>query len=85
VRDFDADAVRTLKATSDRDLTVGGPHIAAQALAAGLVDECQLFAVPEIVGAGTRWLPDGLRLSLDLIDEQRFEDGTVFLRYRIRQ
>ena len=83
VRHFDAEAVRALKAAAERDLTVGGPGLAAQALAAGLVDECQLFVVPEIVGGGTRWLPEGLRVSLALGDEYRFDDGTVFLRYRV--
>jgi dihydrofolate reductase len=85
VREFDPDSVQALKAAADRDLSVGGPQLAAQALAAGLVDECQLFAVPEIVGGGTRWLPDGVRLSLELLDERRFEGGTVFLRYRVKR
>jgi dihydrofolate reductase len=84
VQEFDAGAVRAIKASADRDLTIGGPHLAGQALAAGLVDECQLFAVPEIVGGGTSWLPRGVRLSLDLSEERRFDDGTVFLRYRVK-
>jgi riboflavin biosynthesis pyrimidine reductase len=72
-----------MKAAADRDLTVGGPQLAGQALAAGLVDECQLFVVPEIVGGGTRWLPDRVRLSLELMDERRFAGGAVLLRYRM--
>jgi dihydrofolate reductase len=83
VREIDADAIRALKISADRDLTVGGPTLAGQLLAAGLVDECQLFAVPEIVGGGTSWLPAGVRVSLDLADERRFADGTVYLRYRV--
>lgn len=84
VREIDPDAIRALKASADRDLTVGGPTLAGQLLAAGLVDECHLFAVPETVGGGTHWLPAGVRLSLELADERRFADGTVYLRYRVR-
>jgi dihydrofolate reductase len=83
-RDFDPEAVRRLKETSERDLSVGGPGLAAQALAAGLVDECHFFVAPVVVGAGTRSLPDGLRLDLELLDERRFGSGVVYLRYRLR-
>jgi dihydrofolate reductase len=83
-RDFDAEAVRQLKARSDRDLAVGGPELAAQAIKAGLVDDYQLFVVPVVVGAGTRALPHDGRLDLELVDERRFGNGTVFLRYRPR-
>jgi dihydrofolate reductase len=81
-RNFDPDQVRELKEAADRDLTVGGAHLAAQAIAAGLVDEYQLFTVPAIVGGGTRALPDLVRLDLALADERRFSNGTVYLCYR---
>jgi dihydrofolate reductase len=81
---FDPSAVAELKATSDRDLSIGGPELAAHAFRAGLVDELQLFFVPEVVGGGTRFLPDDVRLRLELVDEHRFENGTTFLRYRTR-
>jgi dihydrofolate reductase len=80
-RDFDPDQVRELKEAAGRDLTVGGPHLAAQAIAAGLVDEYQFFVVPAVVGGGTRALPDRVRLNLTLADERRFGNGTVYLRY----
>ena len=83
-RDFDPDAVRALKASADRDLGIGGPQLAAHAIRAGLVDEYQLFVVPTVVGGGTRFFPDGIRLDLDLIDQRRFGNGTVHLRYRTR-
>jgi dihydrofolate reductase len=82
-RDFDLDAVRRMKASAGRDISVGGPDLAAQALKAGLVDECQLFLTPIVVGGGTRSLPDDLRLELELLDERRFGNGVVYLRYRI--
>ena len=83
-REFDAEAVRQLKATADRDLAVGGPDLAARAIEAGLVDEYQLLLVPVVVGGGKRALPDDVRSSLELLDERRFGNGTVFLRYRAR-
>lgn len=81
-RRFDPDAVRQLKATAGRDLSIGGAGIAAHAIAAGLVDEWQLFLSPVLVGGGTRFLPDGVNVDLELLDERRFANGVVFLRYR---
>jgi dihydrofolate reductase len=81
-REFDAETVRQLKETASRDLTIGGPELAAQAIAAGLVDEYQLFFVPVIVGGGKRFLPDRVRESLELLDERRFGNGSVYLYYR---
>jgi dihydrofolate reductase len=81
-RAFDPQAVRELKAAADRDLIVGGPELAAQAFAAGLVDECSLLLAPIIVGGGKRSLPDHVRLGLELLDERRFDGGMVHLRYR---
>jgi len=79
-RVFDPDAIRQLKATAQRDISVSGPTLAAHALRAGLVDEVGLFVVPVVVGAGKRFLPD-VRLNLELLDERRFRDGFVYLRY----
>jgi len=81
-RDFDPEQVRKLKEAADRDLTVGGARLAAQAIAAGLVDEYQLFVAPAVVGGGTRALPDQVRLNLALAQEHRFGGGTVYLCYR---
>jgi len=81
-RDLDPDAVRQLKASAGRDITVGGPDLAGQALKAGLVDELQLFVTPILVGRGNRSLPQGVRVQLELLDERRFASGMVYLRYR---
>jgi dihydrofolate reductase len=83
-RDFDPAAIRKLKESSDRDITVGGPELAGQALAAGLVDELHLFLQPVSVGGGKRALPDDLRLQLELLAERRFRSGVVQLHYRVR-
>ena len=83
-RSFDPEAVRQLKTTAERDLIVGGPALGTQAFKAGLVDELHLFVAPVAVGGGKPALPDDLRLDLELLDERRFGNGTVFLRYRTR-
>ncbi len=82
-REFDPEAVAQMKATATRDLTVGGPALAAEALRAGLADECHLFFVPVVVGGGTPALPADLRLRLELLDERRFDNGVVHLHYRV--
>ena len=81
-RAFDADAVRRLKSESNRDVTIGGADLAAEALRAELVDVFQMFVVPVVVGGGTQALPDGRRIDLALVEERRFRNGTVFLHYR---
>jgi dihydrofolate reductase len=81
-REFDPGAVTRLKAAATRDLSVGGPELASHAFRAGLVDECQLFLMPVLVGGGTRCLPDGVRVDLELLDERRFASGAVHVRYR---
>jgi dihydrofolate reductase len=83
-RDFDPEAVRQLKTQAERDITVGGPDLAAQAIKAGLVDELHLFLAPVVVGGGNQALPDKVRLGLELLDERRFGNGMVYLRYRTR-
>jgi dihydrofolate reductase len=83
-RDFDPEAIRRMKAAADRDIAVGGPGLAAEAFRNGLVDECHLFLAPVVVGGGTRSLPDDVRLRLDLLDERRFGNGMVYLRYGAR-
>jgi dihydrofolate reductase len=81
-RSFDPDVIRAMKETAVADIAVGGAHLAGQALRAGVVDECHLFLVPAVVGSGTRSLPHDVRLSLELLDEKRFGNGTMYLRYR---
>ena len=80
---FDLDAVRAFVAANDRDVSVGGPTLAAVALAADLVDDVHLFLHPIVVGGGTRALPDGIRSQLELVDERRFACGVVHLHYQV--
>lgn len=80
-RSFDPAAVRELVA--DQDVSVGGPGLAAHALRAGLVDELRLLVNPVVVGGGTPALPADLRLDLTLLDQRRFGNGVVYLRYAV--
>ena len=82
-RSFDLDAVRSLVAASDRDVLVGGPGLAEHALRAGLVDEIGVVVAPVVVGGGTAYLPDRLRLDLRLLEERRFANGFAALRYAV--
>jgi dihydrofolate reductase len=81
-RDFDPQAIRQLKASTSRDISVGGPDLGAQAIKAGLVDEFHLFVAPIAVGGGNRSLPNDVRVALELLDERRFGNGMVHLHYR---
>lgn len=82
-RAFDPDAIHRLKASSERDISVGGPGLAAHAIRAGLVDEYQLFLTPVLVGGGIRALPDDVFTELELQHERRFGRGVVYLSYRV--
>jgi dihydrofolate reductase len=80
-RAFVADEVRALKAAADRDLLVGGAELGGEALRQGLVDEVHLYVSPVVLGGGKPALPPGVRLDLNLLEERRFDSGTVYLRY----
>ncbi len=82
-REFDPRAVRDLKASAANDLTVGGANLAAHTFRAGLVDECQLLIYPVFLGAGKSALPGDTRADLELLDERRFSNGVVYVRYRV--
>ena len=82
-RDFDPGSVRQMKDRADRDITVGGPVLAAEAIRAALVDEIHLIICPVLVGGGKKALPGGIRLRLELQDERRFGNGVIHLHYRV--
>jgi dihydrofolate reductase len=84
-RNFDAEVVREIKASADRDVMIGGAELAAEAFRAGLVDECHLVLVPVAVGGGKRALPSCVRIDLELLDHRRFANGSVYLRYRVER
>jgi dihydrofolate reductase len=81
-RDFNPEAIRQIKGQAGRDISVGGPDLAGQAIKAGLVDEYNLFVTPILVGGGKQALPNNVRLKLELLDQRRFGSGVVHLHYR---
>jgi dihydrofolate reductase len=80
---FDPASVRAIKASATSDLTVGGAHLAAHALEAGLIDECHLFIRPVLVGGGKPALPTTTQADLQLLEDRRLSNGVMYLRYRI--
>jgi len=82
-REFDPEAVRQLKASSSRDITVGGPELATEAFRTELIDECRLYVTPVVIGGGYPAMPSHLRVWLELLDERRFRSGVVQLHYRV--
>ena len=83
-RELNPGWVRQLKADAAHDLGIDGPELAGQAIKAGLVDEVQMIVCPVVIGGGKRFFPEGVRLDLQLLEERRFDNGTVFLRYAVR-
>lgn len=83
-RNFNPEVIQQLKKTAQHDILIGGPELAAHAFRSGLIDECHLFLTPIIVGGGKPSLPDNVRLELELLEERRFGNGVVYLRYRTR-
>jgi dihydrofolate reductase len=83
-RRFDPERLKSLKAETAGDIGVGGSSLAAEVWRAGLVDECELFVVPWIVGGGKSALPEGMHLPLELVDQRRFGSGVIYLRYAVK-
>ena len=84
-RDFDVAAIERMKSESERDISIGGPTLASAAIAAGLVDQYQLFVAPVTVGGGLRVFPVGASQDLELLGERRFDNGFVYLDYGLRR
>ncbi|MEV7646615.1 dihydrofolate reductase family protein [Arthrobacter sp. NPDC089319] len=82
-REFDPDLVRRMKNEAAEDLSISGPELASHAFSAGLVDECRFFVSPIVVGGGKRFLAEDMKVDLELLDERRFGNGVVYLRYRV--
>ena len=81
-RAFHSEAIQKLVAESDNDLSIGGPHVAAEAIKAGIVDDYHQFIVPLLLGSGNSWLPKDVKSKLELVDVRKFANGVVHLQYR---
>ncbi len=82
-RRFEPDSVRELKASATADMTIGGSTLAAQAFDDGLVDECRFLIYPVLIGQGKPAFAGTDHVRLDLVEEHRFGNGVVHLRYRV--
>lgn len=82
-RQFDPGSIARMKATSGKDISIGGPELAAVAIRNGLVDELRLLLAPIIVGGGKPSLPRDLRVRLELVEQRRFDNGVVYLDYAV--
>lgn len=83
--DFDAAEVRRMTDASTRPIAIGGGQLASVAARAGVLDEVHVVVAPAVVGGGIRFLGEGVRLDLELFDERRFGNGSVYLAYRVRR
>lgn len=81
-RSFDPNAIKKLVAESDKDFDIGGPHLAAEAIKANIIDEYHQIIVPVLIGGGNPWLPQDAAVELELVDVHRFENGFVHLQYK---
>jgi dihydrofolate reductase len=81
-RVFNPGVIQKLVSESDKDFGIGGPHLAAEAIRAGIVDEFHQFIVPKIIGGGNYWLPKKVEAELKLVELQKFENGCVHLQYK---
>jgi dihydrofolate reductase len=80
-KSFDPNAVKKMVASSDKDVDIGGPHLAAAAIKANIIDEYHQIIVPLILGGGNHWLPGGNNNKLELTDMRKFKNGFVHLQY----
>jgi dihydrofolate reductase len=81
-KSFDPIAIQKAVAESDKDFDIGGPHLAAAAIKANIIDEYHQIIVPLILGGGNHWLPGGNNNKLELTDMRKFKNGFVHLQYR---
>jgi dihydrofolate reductase len=81
-RSFDPIMIHKLVVDSDKDYDIGGPHLAAEAIKADVIDEYHQIIVPQLIGNGNHWLPRDVKAKLELVDERKFENGSVHLHYR---
>ena len=84
-REFNPDDIQRLKKTADGDILIGGPNLAAHAFRAGLIDDCQFFLTPVVVGGGKKAFPEDVKINLELLEERKFKSGMVYLRYQIKR
>jgi dihydrofolate reductase len=80
-----AEEIERLRAEpGEGDIAIGGATLAAQAAAAGLIDEYQAILYPVLVGGGIPFFArDERRVDLELVETRTFSSKFVYLRYRV--
>lgn len=80
-----AEEIERLRAEpGDGEIAIGGATLAAEAAAAGLIDEYQLVVYPVLVGGGIPFFPQAeRRVDLELVETRTFSSRIVYLRYRV--
>jgi dihydrofolate reductase len=67
---------------SDKDANIGGPHLAAVAIHANMIDEYHQFIAPVMIGSGNPWLPPHAKTQLELVGVNKFANGVAHLHLR---
>jgi dihydrofolate reductase len=79
-----AEEIKTVLASTDKDVEIGGARLAAQAFEQGSIDDVRLFRIPIVLGAGTPFLPPLDRsIPLELVESTVFDPGVVYEHYRV--
>src|SRR3954470_1311796 len=77
-----AEEVAAALDATDKDVSIGGAGLAAEAIELGLVDELRIFRYPVVVGGGTALLPPVTEdVPLDLIETRTFGSRVIYERY----
>ena len=78
-----AEEITKLKAQPGRDILVfGSGRLVETLLRHELVDEYRLLVFPVVLGRGRRLFPEGLAITLELVEARPFSSGVVALTYR---
>ena len=80
-----AEEIERLRAEpGEGDIAIGGPTLAAEAAALGLIDEYRVRVYPVLVGGGLPFFAQReQRVDLDLVEARTFSSRVVYLRYRV--
>jgi dihydrofolate reductase len=81
-RVFDLQSIQNRIEKSEKDFGIGGAHLAAAAIRADMVDEYHQIIVPILLGGGTHWLPNDVRIKLEMVKTHTFDNGFVSLLYK---
>ncbi|MFC7930427.1 dihydrofolate reductase family protein [Streptomyces cinereoruber] len=80
-----AEEIARLRAEpGEGEIAIGGATLAAEAAAAGLIDEYRAMVHPVLVGGGIPFFPrDERRVDLELVETRTFGAKVVYLRHRV--